>query len=94
MPGTQLRRYEIKSGEMEQFLAAWRGIGPVRESFGFRVEFAYVDPEQSEFVWAISHDRDFATAEAEYYASPARANVALDPAVHLAAMHLAMVHEP
>ena len=94
MPGTQLRRYEIKPGEMEQFLAAWRGIVPVRESFGFRVEFAYVDPEQSEFVWAISHDRDFATAEAEYYASPARANVALNPADHIAVMHLAMVHEP
>jgi hypothetical protein len=94
MPGTQLRRYEIKPGEMEQFLAAWRGVVPIRESFGFRVEFAYVDPEHDQFVWAISHERDFATADAEYYASPARANVALDPARHIAAMHLSMVHEP
>ena len=94
MAGTQLRRYEINAGEMEQFLAAWRGIVPIRESFGFRVEFAFVDPEQNQFVWAITHDGDFAAAEAAYYASPERANVALNPADHIAAMHLSMVHRP
>jgi hypothetical protein len=94
MAGTQLRRYEINPGEMEQFLAAWRGIVPIRESFGFRVELAGGDPDHDEFVWAITHDGDFAAADAAYYASPARATVALDPAAHIAVMHLSMVHLP
>ena len=94
MSGTQLRRYEIKPGEMDEFLDAWRGVVAIRESFGFRVELAYVDPEHEEFVWAISHPDDFAAAEADYYASPARAGIAHNPADHIAAMHLAMVHEP
>jgi hypothetical protein len=94
MPGTQLRRYEINPGEMEEFLAAWRGIVPIREHFGFHVEFAYVDPETNQFVWAISHDGDFAAAEADYYASPDRADIARNPADHIAVMHLSMVHPP
>jgi len=94
MSGTQLRRYEIKPGEMDEFLDAWRGVVPIRESFGFRVEFAYVDPEHDQFVWAITHDDDFAAAEAEYYTSPGRAGIAHNPADHIAAMHLSMVHRP
>jgi hypothetical protein len=94
MAGTQLRRYEINPGEMEQFLVAWRGILPIREKYGFRVEFAYVNDEADEFVWAISCDGDFADAEAAYYASPERATVDPNPADHIAVMHLAMVRAP
>ena len=35
--------------------------------------FAYADDVNSEFVWAVAHDGDFDGAEAEYMASPERA---------------------
>src|SRR5438105_8207169 len=90
MSGVQLRRYEIKPGEMDAFLDAWRGILPVREKFGFSVVCAFADAEGSEFTWVVRHDGDFPAAEKDYYASPDRA-AATNPAAHVAAAHVAMV---
>ena len=73
MTSVQLRRYEIKPGEMEAFLEAIRAAFVVREQYGFGVAFALIDEERNEFTWAVTHDGDFAAAEAEYYASPERA---------------------
>ena len=87
----QLRRYEIKPGEMEAFLDAVRAAFPVREQYGFGVAFALVDDERNEFTWAVTHDGDFAAAEAAYYASPERAALPANPADHIDVMHLAMV---
>ena len=87
----QLRRYEIKSGEMETFLEAVRGAFVVREQYGFAVAFALVDEERNEFTWAVSHDGDFAEAEAAYYASPERAALPANPADFIDVMHLGMV---
>jgi hypothetical protein len=42
-------------------------------------------------VWAVTHDGDFATAEAEYYASPERAALPANPAEFIDVMHLGMV---
>jgi hypothetical protein len=87
----QLRRYEIKPDEMDQFLAAVRAAFPVREQYGFGVAFALVDDENNEFVWAVTHDGDFAAAEQAYYASPERAALPDNPADHIAAFHVGMV---
>ena len=87
----QLRRYEIKPGEMEQFLEAVRAAFPVREQYGFGVAFALVDEERNEFTWAVTHDGDFTTAEADYYASPERAALPANPADFIAVMHVGMV---
>ena len=49
---------------------------PVRESFGFRVEFQLVDREASEFVWCVSLDGDeenFLKIQEQYNESPQRA---------------------
>ena len=73
MTSVQLRRYEIKPGEMEPFLEAFGPRSSVREQYGFGVAFALVDEERNEFAWAVTHDGDFAEAEAAYYASPERA---------------------
>ena len=94
MAGTQLRRYEINPGEMEQFLVAWRRVKAIREQYGFTAEFAYVNEDAYEFVWAVSCDGDFAAAEAEYYASPERASVDPNPVDHIAVMHVHMVRDP
>jgi hypothetical protein len=91
MTSVQLRRYEIKPGEMEAFLTAVRAAFPVREQYGFRVAFALVDEERNEFTWAVAHEGDFAAAEAAYYESPERAALPANPADHIAVMHLAMV---
>ncbi|SFB34671.1 hypothetical protein SAMN04515620_14722 [Collimonas sp. OK607] len=70
---TQLRRYEIKDGQMETFLHYWYKLIEQRQKFGFRVVFAYVDDTNNELVWAVEHDGDFKAAEAEYMRSAERA---------------------
>ncbi len=91
MTSVQLRRYEIKPGEMEAFLEAVRTAFVVREQYGFGVAFALIDDERNEFVWAVTHDGDFLAAEAEYYGSPERAALPDNPADHIDVMHLGMV---
>jgi hypothetical protein len=91
MTSVQLRRYEIKPGEMEAFLNAVRAAFPIREQYGFEVAFALVDEERNEFTWAVKHEGDFAAAEVAYYESPERAALPVNPADHIAVMHLAMV---
>jgi len=49
---------------------------PVRESFGFRVEFQLVDREASEFIWCVSLDGDEENVlkiQEQYNESPQRA---------------------
>ena len=73
MAKTQLRRYEIEDGQMEAFLVYWQKLIEQRQKFGFRVVFAYVDDTNNDLVWAVTHDGDFAAAEAAYMRSPERA---------------------
>jgi hypothetical protein len=91
MTSVQLRRYEIKPGEMDVFLEAVRRAFVVREQYGFSIAFALVDEERNQFVWAVTHDGDFAAAEAVYYDSPERAALPANPADHIATMHVGMV---
>jgi hypothetical protein len=91
---TQLRRYEINPGEMDDFLVAWRGVVAIREQYGFRVVFAYVNDEANEFVWAIAHDGDFDAAAEAYYASPEREHVSPNPVDNISVMHVHMVRAP
>ena len=60
-------------------------------STGSASRFALIDEERNEFTWAMTHDGDFAAAEAEYYASPERAALPANPADHIAEMHIGMV---
>jgi hypothetical protein len=91
MTSVQLRRYEIAPGAMDDFLEAVRGAFVVREQYGFSVAFALVDEERNEFVWATTHDGDFAAAETKYYASPERAALPANPADFIDKMHVGMV---
>jgi hypothetical protein len=76
---SQLRIYTIKPGRLEEFTAFWRAeIVPLRQRFGFVVDGAWSDPNTSTFVWIASHP-DFATANADYYASPDRGALSHDP---------------
>jgi antibiotic biosynthesis monooxygenase (ABM) superfamily enzyme len=91
MGSVQLRRYEVRPGAMDDFLAAWRAAVVVRKQYGFAVAFAVVDTEHDQFVWAVTHDADFATAEGAYYDSPERAALPVDPASFLGEKYVTMV---
>jgi hypothetical protein len=91
MTSVQLRRYEIKPGAMAPFLKAIRAAFVVREQYGFDIAFALVDDEHNEFVWAVTHDGEFAEAEAAYYASPERAALPTQPAEFIDVLHVTMV---
>jgi hypothetical protein len=93
MSGVQLRRYEVKRGEFEQFVTAWRDLVPIRERYGFEVLWAFINAEESEFTWAVRHDGDFEAVEREYYADPERDTVGARASAHLEATHVAMVRE-
>jgi hypothetical protein len=75
MSTVQLRRYQVNPGQMDDFVAWWHGIVPVRQKYGFSVLFAFVDESTNQFVWAVSHDGDFEEVEKVYNASPERAAV-------------------
>ncbi|HXJ65071.1 MAG TPA: NIPSNAP family protein [Actinomycetota bacterium] len=81
MTTSQLRTYRITEGELDQFTQEWREhVAPLREAHGFRVDGAWTDPDTSGFVWVISHDGDFAAADAGYFASDERTSLDPDPA--------------
>ena len=55
----QLRRYQIATGKMAEFTTWLHSILiPVREGFGFRIEFQLIDHQASEFVWCVSVSGD------------------------------------
>lgn len=82
----QLRRYQVKPGEMEQFVEVWKqGVVPARERYGFRVVAAWRSDDDAEFGWLVAYDGDdsFEAAERAYYESPERAAMPVDPLAFL-----------
>jgi hypothetical protein len=82
----QLRRYTINKGRLDDFIAAWKkGVYPLRQRHGFRIEGAWVIRERNEFVWLMSYDGDdWEAKDKAYYASPERAALEPDPAQWIA----------
>ena len=91
MATTQLRRYEITPGQMDSFLEWFPNIVPVREKYGFTVQFAYADRENNQFVWAVSHDGDFNAAFEEYNVSPERTAAFAGQPQRVDKAHIALV---
>ncbi len=75
MATVQLRRYQISPGEMDAFVEWWPSIVAVRKQYGFEVLFGFVDESTNQFVWAVSTDGDFDSAEKTYMDSAERAAV-------------------
>jgi len=79
----QLRIYTIAEGALEEFVERWtRGVRPLRERHGFRIEGAWAIPDENRFVWLVSYGGpgSFQEADAAYYASPEREALRPDPA--------------
>lgn len=91
MTTIQLRRYELVPELMDQFLEWYPSVLPVRQQYGFRVLFAFLDRAGCEFTWAVAHDGDFTAVEQVYMASPERAAVFAGQPVYTVAMHLSRV---
>ena len=80
---SQLRIYRIKEGKMEEWLEGWtRGVLPLREKFGFRIDGAWVVRGENIFVWILTYDgpEGFEARDRAYYASPERKVLRPDPA--------------
>ena len=79
----QLRDYDVKPGEFDEFLNEWAAnIVPLRRKFGFTVEGAWTNTDHTRFVWMLARE-DFEAADREYYASPERAGLQPDITRHL-----------
>lgn len=76
MKTVQLRRYTLVDGESEAFVAWWTAVIPaLRAAAGFTLEFAYLDAESGEFIWAVSvpgDAADFTRVDEAYQASDTR----------------------
>lgn len=83
---SQFRDYQVKPGEMEDWLDEWRRkLYPIRTRRGFTIVAAWVIPESNRFLWIIRWDGtgSFEEADRSYYASSERKAVQPDPARHL-----------
>ena len=87
----QLRRYEVIAGQMDDLLAWFPTIIGVREQFGFKVEFMFVDRDRNEVTWAVSHPGDFDAAFEVFAASPEREAAFAGQPNRVSTMHVAMV---
>jgi hypothetical protein len=94
---SQLRDYRIEEGSLGRFVSEWSDqIAPLRRAMGFTIDGAWTIPEESRFVWLLSHAgswQDFATADRAYYASPERARLDPDPARLIVAQSVAQLDE-
>jgi hypothetical protein len=93
----QLRIYRIEPGRMAEFLKAWRdGVVPLRMRFGFEIEGAWAgtgDEWADHFWWVLRFDGEgtFEEADAAYYGSDERRQLADDPARYIVEQEHPMV---
>ncbi|SMD24882.1 NIPSNAP family protein [Kibdelosporangium aridum] len=83
---TQLRTYTVREGLLDEWAAKWRElVVPLRLEFGFEIQGAWLDRERSQFVWVISYDgpESFTERNSQYWASPKRVAIGLDPEDYL-----------
>ena len=73
----QLRRYELERDVAKDFVAwAVNEIFPLRENFGFKVEWSYFDEANSQLVWMASAEgtvTEFLARSEAWERSPERA---------------------
>ncbi|GAA3736948.1 hypothetical protein HDA32_005504 [Spinactinospora alkalitolerans] len=83
MAGTsQHRVYTAKEGLLDAWVERWRAeVVPLRLEFGFTIDGAWVDRERNQFVWTLSYDgpEGFEERNRQYWASPKRDAMGLDP---------------
>ncbi|MDA4117444.1 MAG: NIPSNAP family protein [Thaumarchaeota archaeon] len=90
----QLREYQVKTGEMDEFIAEWHTvIYPLRLRFGFTVVGAWRVGDDR-FVWILKWEhpsKTFEEAEKAYYDSDERKGINPVPTRHLSNMETRMM---
>ncbi|GAA1440382.1 NIPSNAP family containing protein [Nocardiopsis tropica] len=79
---TQVRTYTVKEGLLDEWVRRWREeIVPLRLEFGFSLGGAWIERERHHFLWEISYagPETFAERNRQYWDSPKREAMALDP---------------
>lgn len=79
---TQLRTYTVRDGLLDEWVERWRQeIVPLRLELGFEIGGSWVDRERNQFIWLISYEgpKSFAERNADYWASPQREQMNLNP---------------
>ncbi|MFE9192749.1 NIPSNAP family containing protein [Micromonospora sp. NPDC007208] len=79
---TQLRIYTVRPGRLDAWVAAWRTlVVPLRQRFGFEISGSWVDVERQQHIWLVSHPgpQSFEEANVDYWRSPERIAMGLDP---------------
>jgi NIPSNAP protein len=68
---SELRRYRIKPGRMDSWLAFFAEVVPQHKRHGIRVEYAGVDRETDTFVWlrSFTDEADREARKGEFYGS-------------------------
>jgi hypothetical protein len=91
----QFRRYELEPEGFDEFVAwAIDVIIPLREKMGYRVEWKYVDPVKSEFLWLVSAEAteaEFELMDQTWMSSPERADAVLTMPKGLIKAHASFV---
>jgi hypothetical protein len=81
-----LRTYTVREGLLDEWVERWRSeIVPLRLRFGFELSGAWIDRQRNRFVWTLAYDgpEGFEERNRQYWESPERENMALDPKDYL-----------
>jgi len=76
----QLRIYEVKDGQMEDFLGIFPAVVEARQAVGFEVLGAWTIPEENQFIWIVGAEDGIETTSERYYASEQRRAIEPEPA--------------
>lgn len=85
---TEHRVYTVREGLLDEWVRRWREeIVPLRLEFGFTIDGAWIDREHNRFVWTLGYDgpEGFAERNRQYWNSPKREAMSLDPGDYLVA---------
>jgi len=83
---TQLRTYTVREGLLDEWADKWHKlVVPLRLEFGFEIHGAWLDRERDQFIWVISYGgpESFADRNAQYWSSPKREQMGLNPKEYL-----------
>jgi hypothetical protein len=83
---TQVRTYTVKESLIDEWARRWKEeIVPLSLEFDFSLSGAWIDREHHHSIWEISYEgpETFAERNRQYWDSPKREAMALDPEEYL-----------
>ena len=91
---SQLRIYTVEPTTADEWVKLFFAhLVPLREQYGFSVDWSVLSEDNTRFVWMTSHDcpDGWEAAESTYYASPERSSLPFDPSDYISGHDVSMV---